>query len=364
MFCLFLGGQTWALIGNILMADNTENIDENADFGRGMYVCSKPGVEFAGTGSAGMVIGLVGTQVFAAMMIFPILGFFVLRNLFGVAPWIAGVFAGVISVVFVTIGLMFLFRINKVNRNQGSYFKSESDSRYRVRVVIPKKQRDSRVHRWVQLASEGALRDEEKVTEDDLTMIRGGFEPLIIRPWFGVKRDRVYWWTCAIMFVVVGFAVLYALTFLFGGWRGLLDSIGIMGYALTGLMLLGGVVIAEVIWPVYIRLVPGQIDVFRYGFLGSGAANVESFDLRKVGVCVDFGGYIISLEPEREVGEALPSLVQAKRWPHGQAFPEDFTPTYFAIPLVLNRRIFAQRLIQASRTDEPTPPVSMSTLGE
>ncbi|MDF1810103.1 MAG: hypothetical protein P1U42_10450 [Phycisphaerales bacterium] len=346
------------------MANNTENKDENADFERGLFVCSKPGVEFAGTGSAGMVIGLVGTQVFAAMMIVPILGFFVLRNWFGVAPWVAGVFAGVISVIFVALGLLFLTRINKANRNQGSYFKNESDSRYRVRVVIPQKQRDLRVHRWVQLASEGALREEEKVTEDELTLVRGGVEPLVIRPWFGVKRDRVYWWTSAIMCVVVGFAVSYALTFLFGGWRGLLDSIGIMGYALTGLMLLGGVVIAEVIWPVYIRLVPGQVDVFRYGFLGSGAAKVESFDLRKVGVCVDFGGYIISLEPERAVGEALPILVQAKRWPHGQSFPEDFTPTYFAIPLVLNRRIFAQRLIQASRTDEPTPPVSMSSLGE
>ena len=137
-----------------------------------------------------------------------------------------------------------------------------------------------------------------------------------------------------------------------------------LGYPAMGLIMVGGIVAAELMWPVYVRLVPGQLDVFRYGFLGSGKPVVESFDLRKVGVCVDFGGYVIGIEPERAVGEPMPELVQKKRWPNGQAFPEGYQPMYFIVGLLRSRREFAQRLVQAARTDGPTPPVSMERLGE
>ena len=346
------------------MDQNTEKTDENPDFDRGLYVCAKPGVEFVGAGSAGLAIGLLGTQVFAAMLIIPVVGFFVLRNWVGMVPWMAGVVSGGLAISVVLVGLIFLMRVNKVNRKQGAFFTNESDSRYRVRAVIPKKRNDHRLHRWAQLAVEGAIGDDDMVDEDELGMVRGGFEPLVVRPWFGVKRDKKYWWTFVVMSIVVGAAILYSLTFLMGGWKGLLNSVGFMGYALTGLMMVGGALFAEVMWPIYIRLVPGQLDIFRYGFLGSGKPEVESFDLHKVGVCVDFGGYIVSLEPERTPGEPLPALVQAKRWPNGQSFPEDYQPTYFTAALVPGRRIFAQRLVQAARTDEPTPPVLMDRLGE
>lgn len=338
--------------------------ENNPDYARGLYVCSKPGIEFVGAGSAGLAIGLLGTQAFASLFIVPVLGFFILRNWFGTATWLAGVIAGIITVIVVLAGIFLLLRINKANRKQGSFFANESDSRYRVRAVIPEKRHDTRLGRWVQLATEGAVGDDEAVREDELTMIRGGFEPIIVRPWFGVKRHAHYWWAVVLLSIAFGAIILYALTFLLGGWGGLLHSVGFMGYALTGLMSLGGALIAETLWPVYIRLVPGQLDIFRFGFLGSGDPKVERFDLHKVGVCVDFGGYLVALEPERPAGEALPNLVQSKRWPNGQTFPEGFKPTYFAVSLLPSRRLFAQRLIQAARTDEPTPPVSMTRLGE
>ncbi len=91
---------------------------------------------------------------------------------------------------------------------------------------------------------------------------------------------------------------------------------------------------------------------------------MESFDLRKVGVCVDFGGYVIALEPERAVGEPMLGVIQSKRWPNGKVFPEGYEPMFFSVIMLRCRREFAQRLVQAARTDEPTPPVSMERLGE
>lgn len=348
------------------MDENTENKDENPDFGRGLYVCEKPGHEFIGAGSAGSVIGLVGTQVFAMLFLIPVLGFFVLQNLIGAPLWTAIVFASVSLVIVIAVGIVFLIRINKGNRKQspGTYLKSESDSRYRVRVVIPKKRQGALLARWAQLATQGGVGDDDMVTEDELEMIEGGFEPIVSRPWFGIRRSRGYWWTFVLMSILAGAFFLFGLSFIFGTWKSLFQSVGFLGYAGMGLVMICGIVSAEMLWPVYLRLVPGQLDIFRYGFLGLGDPQVERFDLRQVGVCVDFGGYIVSLEPVRPVGEPLPALVQAKRWPNGQAFPEGFKPMYFIMTAMPNRRVFAQRLVQAARTDEPTPPVSMERLGE
>lgn len=346
------------------MDQSPANQEENADFARGLFVCERVGIEFASAGSSGNMIQMIATQAFAAMFFVPILGFFVLRNLFGVPAWVAGVIAGGMSIVVVVIGLRWLMRLNKGRPNPGALLKNESDSRYRVRAIIPKKRQHTKLVDWASLASDGRSSVSGDWSEDDLTMIRGGFEPVIVRPWFGIKRSRAYWWTFAIMSAVVGLSALYMLTFVFGGWKGLMQSFGMMGYALTGLAMVGGLACSELIWPVYVRLVPGQLDIFRYGFLGSGAAQVERFDLRKAGVCADFGAYTISIEPEREIGVALPKLVASKRWPHGQVFPAHYQPMYFSVALLRNRREFTQRLIQAARTDEPTPPVSMERLGE
>ncbi len=348
------------------MTENAENPTETADFGHGLFVCDKPGHEFVGAGAAGTAIGLLGTQVFAMMLLVPVLAFFGLKIQFGVSSVIAGIVAGTLSVFVVGAGVVFLLKINKVNRKQtaGTFFKNESDSRYRIRAVIPKKRQGTAMSKWAQLAVEGAVGDDHGVTEDELGMIQGGFEPLIVQPWFGVKRDRRYWWTFIVMSAIVGACFLYGLTFLFGGWKTLSQSFAFFGYSTMGLAMVGGVIAAELMWPVYLRLVPGQLDIFRYGFLGSGKPAVESYDLRKVGLCVDFGGYIVSIEPPRPIGEPLPALVQAKRWPHGQAFPDGYQPIYFTAIAIPGRRIFAQRLIQAARTNEPTPPVSMDRLGE
>ncbi len=346
------------------MGEHTEKTENPPDFARGLYVCEKPGIEFVGAKTAGAGIGLIGAQLFMMILLVPLIGFFVLRNLMGVPVSVAGMIAGVVGVGVMLAGSVCLLRINSLRGKHGMHFTNVSDSRYRVRVVIPKRRQTGALLRWVELAIEGTAKDPHVVSEEALDMVRGGFEPMIVRSWFGLARDRAYWWTFGVMSLVVGVVFVYGLTLLFGGWNGLLGVISFFGYPTVGLAMVGGVVAAELMWPVYVRLVPGQLDIFRYGFLGSGKPRVESFDLHKVGLCVDFGGYTIAIEPERPVGEPLPGLVQSKRWPYGQAFPEGSKPMYFIAIAVPNRHIFAQRLVQAARTDEPTPRVSMDRLGE
>ncbi len=352
------------------MAVEPEKTEENADFERGLYVCEHPGHEFVNAGSSGTTMGLFCTQLFAMLFLIPAVGFFGMRNLAGASMWASALVTGVLLAVVLIAGIVMLRRINRVNQNKnaGTFYTNESDSRFRVRVVIPKKQQGAKIVEWAramsdEIASE-VVGEEADMTAEELEMIRGGFEPMIVRPWFGLKRDRFYWRTFAIMCVVVGFGAMVLLSQVLGNWKSIMQSFGFLTYAGMGLMMVGGVVSAELIWPTYLRLVPGQLDVFRFGFLGSGKPTVESFDLRSVGVCVDFGRHIAVIEPPRPIGEPLPKLVQAKRWPHAQAFPEDYTPIYIALTMTSSRRLFAQRLIQAARTDEPTPIVPMDRLGE
>ncbi len=338
---------------------------ETPDFERGLFVSDKVGKEFAAVGSSGALVSLVMTQGFAMLFIVPVVVFFGLRNLAGVAVFYAGLVSGVLGVVIVILGIVMLRRVNQSDGGTkgGGFFRDESDSRYRVRAVIPPKRRSARVMRWVEAAVYAEMRDEEPVRADELEMVRGGFDPIIVRPWFGIKRGKAFWWTAVVCGLVCTLGMLQLLSLIMGGWGAMLKSSGMMGYAMTGAAMVSGLVCAELIWPVYVRLVPGRLDVFHYGFLGSGEPEVETHDLKLKGVCVDFGSYTIALEPERPAGKPLPALVQAKRWPHGQTLPEGHVPRYVCVALVVGRRELAQRVIQAARTDEATPGVSETELG-
>jgi len=338
---------------------------ETVDFARGLFVSDKVGKEFAAMGSSGALVSLVMTQGFAMLFLVPVVVFFGLRNLAGVAVFYAGLVSGVLGVVIVILGVVML---RSVNRSDGGakgsgLFRDECDSRYRVRAVIPGKRRSARVMRWVEAAVHAEMRDEEPVRADELESVRGGFDPIIVRPWFGTKRGKAFWWTAVVCGLVCSLGMLQLLSLIMGGWGTMLKNSGLLGYAMTGAGMVSGLLCAELIWPVYMRLVPGRLDLFRYGFLGSGEPEVETHDLKAQGVCVDFGSYTIAIEPERPVGEGLPALVQAKRWPHGQTLPEGYVPRYVCVALVAGRRELAQRVIQAARTDEATPGVSETELG-
>lgn len=344
------------------MSDDQEQPDQT-DFDLGLYVSDKVGHEFAGVGSSGTLVSLVMTQGFAMLFLIPVVAYFALRNLAGASALIAWVGSGLLGAVVLVLGFVMLRSLNQSSYTGGGFFKNESDSRYRVRAVIPKKRRNDRVMRWVEAAVHAEVRDVEPLRADELETVRGGFDPIVVRPWFGIKRGRPFWWTAVVCGLVCSAGLLQLMSLLMGGWGAMMKSTGFLGYAVTGAGMVSGLVCAELIWPVYLRLVPGRLDLFRYGFLGSGEPEVETHDLRTQGVCMDFGSYTLALEPERPVGEPLPGLVRGKRWPYGQTLPEGYVPRYVCVAMVVGRRELAQRVIQAARTDEATPVVSETELG-
>ncbi|MBL4591802.1 MAG: hypothetical protein JKY96_07570 [Phycisphaerales bacterium] len=150
--------------------------------------------------------------------------------------------------------------------------------------------------------------------------------------------------------------------FLFGGWGPLLQNSGGFGYGGVGFALFCGAIIAEFCFPVYIRLAPGQLDIFRYDFLGSGKPAVKTYDLRTIGLCVDLGGYTVALEPPRPPGEPIPEFVPGKKITHLKTHPEGHVPDYFNLALTKNRTQLCQQIVQAARTDQPTPPLPKDQL--
>ena len=327
-------------------------------------MCEKPGHEFAAMSSSGVLVHFVISQGFVAVLFLgPVVVYHIMLRVVGASQVIAGMSAWLVGMVAVGVTVMMMRGINRSNYTGGGYFKNESDSRYRVRAVIPKKRRTTRVMRWLEAVVQAEFGEEEPVRSEDLDSELGGFEPIIVRPWFGIKRRKPFWWTAVISGLLCSAGLLQLFSILVGGWGTMLKNMGLLSYATVGTGIVSGLVIAELIWPVYLRLVPGRLDIFRYGFLGSGAPEVETHDLKRAGVCMDFGSYTIAVEPEREIGQPLPALVQSKKWPHGQTLPPGFEPLYVCIALVIGRREIAERVIQAARTSEATPAVSETELG-
>ncbi len=339
--------------------DTAAPAEDQPDFDRGLFVCEKPGLEFSSAERSGLLVQLVTTQAFATLFLIPAAVFFILRNLAGASTLLTILATVLVAIPLLILGIITLTRLNTNTKKTGAYLKSETDSRYRIRAVIPSKRQSTGVRQWAE-ATLGTKPPEytPPLSPDELGFIQGGFEPLIIRPWFGVKHAKAYQRTAIICGITCVGALLYIFQLFSGGWGPMFQTMGFLGYAAAGFAMLSGVVCAELIFPTYIRLAPGRLDIFRYGFLGSGQPEVTTYDLRRIGLCVDFGSFTIALEPPRPPGEPLPEFVVRKNsGVHAKikVHPEGHTPDYFCLALTPNRIEHCQRLIQAARTNEPTP---------
>ena len=330
------------------------------NFASDLHISEKQGFEFASMSSSGMAGNFIATQGFAMLFLVPAMVYMTLQKVAGMSTLSSGIIAGAIMAVVLIFGLRILIRINGGgNRVHNTPFKSSTDTRYRLRTVIPPKKQTHTLVRWAL----GKPDDEfEDLDDESLRPMVGGFEPVILRMWFGFARSKAYWAWSMTFGLLIGIAILSVLAQMAGGWKAMWSSSGWFGYALTGTIIVSGAAIGEWIWPIYVRIVPGRIDIFRYGFLGSGHPQVESIDLRTHGLCVDFGTYCVAIEPEREIGTPLPDLVRAKRWPHGQVLPDDYKPVYLCFALLPDRTAHCQRMIQAARTHEDPPALPMDQL--
>jgi hypothetical protein len=323
------------------------------DFARGRYIAGRPGPEFASVRRA-----RIGAHGVAGMLFLPIIGLAYLLHLTLVGmvgvPFIpSAVLCVLLGGAGFVLALAHNFRLGDRSGWDAFHKQSNTDTRYRLRAVIPQNRRTQRLSKWA-LRATGLEQDHYPASAEELAPITGGFEPIILRPWLGVRRDRAYWRTVWL----VGTGVVVAIIAL-GVFRGslllMLNSVRLWGYMAIVLIVAFG--LAEFLFPVYLRLAPGRLDIFRYGLLGLGRPAVTTFDLRRAGLCVNFGSSMAAVEPAREPGTPLPALVLSKKWPHFQEHPSGHIPEYLCVALCPGRTEFCQRLIQAARTDEPTPPL-------
>lgn len=340
------------------MADlASENSVETAtpDFDRGLFIAKKSGSELASLRRARLLAPTIG-----GMLFLPVIGLAYLFRLTLLAAGTAEGIATALAAVVGGVGLGFVFAgtlRSRPGRSEWTSFckVSNTDTRYRVRAVIPPARRTPALAGWVGAAGFASTpSDRPSERAEDLSPVAGGFEPVIVRPWLGVSRPPVYWRTVWGLIAMLA-ACLIGVVFANGTAATLLEGPRVWGYA----ALIGGISlsVAESIWPVYLRLSPGRFDVFRYGPLGSGTPRVTSYDLRKAGVCVDFGPSIITIEPPRPPGEPAAKLVLSKKWPHFQEHAAGSRPEYISVALCPGRSAFCQQVIQAARTAEPTPPL-------
>jgi hypothetical protein len=328
------------------------------DFATDLFIAEKPGAEFVGMRRSRILAPTIG-----GMMFLPAIGCSALLylGLVGIAG-VPRVAAAVVCVVCAAAALTMLIAYNARGGTAGwSGFGSmrPSDSRFRLRVVIPRSRQTRGMARWAMLAT-GLQPDEYPADTEELAAVRGGFEPIIIRPWLGIQRGKHYHCTVGVaaalslaLVVAFGLATTGSLQPLFQSFR---------MWGVFGLVTAASLGTAEFLFPTYLRLAPGRLDIFHYRLLGRGEPIVTTYDLKSVPLCVDFQSATIVIEPPRPPGVPLPPTVLSSRWPHWKEYPPSYRPEYLSLSLCQGRTEFCQRLIQAARTNEPTPPLPSDRL--
>lgn len=325
------------------------------DFATDLFIADRPGSEFASLARARIIAPGVAGLLFMPVVGLTVLAYAVAVGPLGLPSLPAAVALGAVCVGALTVLYAHFIRLAPDKASAWSPFSPQStDTRYRVRAVIPKSRRTGALGRWALRAT--GLREEAFPDPDaQLNPERGGFEPVIVRPWLGVTRARNYritvWTTAAILSVLF----LVFARFSLGSIATSLS--GLRAWGVIALIAAGSLGVGELFFPVFLRLAPGRLDVFRFGFLGRGRPEVTSYDLRAAGVCVNFQTATVALEPPRPPGEATPKLVLSKKWPHFQEHQPGHRPDYLSVALCPGRTEFCQRVIQAARTTEPTPPL-------
>lgn len=320
------------------------------DFVRTLHIAHRSSKEFESLSRSGISAPVVVAMSFVPIVCLGIITHLALVRTFGVPIAISLPVCAALTLG--TLMLAFAHLIRPGEQWEDFFNQTRTDSRYRVRAVIPKNRRTRRLTEWA-LQITGRTPRPMPESTSDLNADPGGFEPVILRPWLGIGRSRAYWTTAALLAT----STLAGLAFMHwhhGTFASMLTSVRIWAYAgLIAGVALGG---AELLFPVYLRLSPGRLEVLRYPPFGR-TPSVTTYDLRAVGLCVDFSTAIAAVEPPRPPGTPVPPLVLSDRWPYHAQHPPEHRPFYVCVALCLERSEFCQRLVQAALAQTHAPPL-------
>jgi len=186
--------------------------------------------------------------------------------------------------------------------------------------------------------------------------VRSGFEPEIARVPLAVGLDpaaRPLAWVGGVLGLLC--AALFELVF-----HRTLVELSLAIWFVMGMTALGAVGLPEFVFPTYVRVMPGRLDVIRAPLLGGGLVMVKSFDLRRRPLVLV--GPVIFIEPEREEGEVAPPKVRGAKWPYTFAYPDDFVPDAVSLTLTPERRRILLATIWGATTEAPTPDIPADSL--
>lgn len=331
----------------------SDDPNQTPDFRREVSISDRAGAEFFGVklfNPSQMLVGF-GPQIAIGVLavMYAVVGSFTALPMWGLY---------VVLPLGLIIGIVFIARFKPTRRPDhglSSAFASGTDPRFRLRLVAPRMVDQFGVMPWLR----SSVANDTNPDEEELGYRAGGFEPVVVRAWFCMKRDRWYSVTLVVAVLLV-MAIAGLGAWLLGGSISLWLAGGV-SIALFGIMILIAIIAmlaAEAVWPAYLRLAPGRLDLFRYPLFGRGRPSVKTYDLRRVGLCVHLGVWAVAIEPERPFeGEGPPEMTRSKTWPYNKVRLPQHQPETLSLGLIPRRREFVCKLFQAARTDEPTPPL-------
>ena len=179
--------------------------------------------------------------------------------------------------------------------------------------------------------------------------MRSGFEPEIARVPLAVGLDpaarRLAW-----LGGLLGLVSAIAFEFMF--YRSITE-LSVTIWFFMGMTALGAIVLPEFVFPTYVRVIPGRLDVIRTPLFGNEFVTVKSFDLRHRHIIL--AGAVIFIEPERAKGEEAPMKVKSGKWPHAMMYPDDYVPDAVSLSLTPARKRLLLAALWAATTQAPTP---------
>lgn len=177
------------------------------------------------------------------------------------------------------------------------------------------------------------------------------FEPVIERVLVASRPDRSFLvaWAIGSCLFMIGLLVVAELTGT--GFRIGPMSLWSFGYFIFGLVLFGGCLFASAMYPTYLRIAPGRVDVLRFSFLGRRVRELERFDVGRDRVLVLLRAGAVIVEPLMPSAEgetdSTPSTAAEK--------PDRAGSRCIIFAGSMNRTELARDILAAAISPHPTP---------